>query len=55
MEGRLVMPLGKSRAFQELIVLTKTENGVKKRVVEMVAFVPMTGEVRNIGKDSFPD
>ena len=55
MEGRLVMPLGKSRAPQELIALTKTENGLKKRVVEIVAFVPMTGEVRNIGKDSFLD
>ena len=55
MEGHLVMPLGKSRAPQELIALTKTENGLKKRVVEIVAFVPMTGEVRNIGKDSFPD
>ena len=49
MEGRLVMPLGKSRAPQELIALTKTENGLKKRVVEIVAFVPMTGEVRNNG------
>ena len=55
MEGRLVMPLGKSRAPQELIALTKTKNGLKKRVVEIVAFVPMTGEVRNIGKDSFLD
>ena len=55
MEGRLVMPLGKSRAPQELIALTKTKNGLKKRVVEIVAFVPMTGEVRNIGKDSFSD
>ena len=55
MEGRLVMPFGKNHAPQELIALTKTENGLKKRVVEIVAFVPMTGEVRNIGKDSFPD
>ena len=54
-EGRLVMPLGKSHAPQELIALTKTKNGLKKRVVEIVAFVPMTGEVRNIGKDSFLD
>ena len=53
--GRLVMPLGKNHAPQELIALTKTENGLKKRVVEIVAFVPMTGEVRNIGKDSFLD
>ena len=43
------MPLGKSRAPQELIALTKTENGLKKRVVEIVSFVPMTGEVRNNG------
>jgi hypothetical protein len=49
------MPLGKSNAPQELIALTKTKNGLKKRVVEIVAFVPMTGEVRNIGKDSFSD
>ena len=49
MEGLLVMPLGKSRAPQELIALTKTENGLKKRVVEIVSFVPMTGEVRNNG------
>jgi len=47
--GRLVMPLGKNHAPQELIALTKTENGLKKRVVEIVAFVPMTGEVRNSG------
>ena len=43
------MPLGKNHAPQELIVLTKTESGLKKRVVEIVAFVPMTGEVRNSG------
>ena len=54
-EGRLVMPLGKNHAPQKLIVLTKTKNGLRKRVVTNVAFVPMTGEVRNIGKDSFPD
>ena len=28
-EGRLVMPLGKSRAPQDLIVLTKTKNGLR--------------------------
>ena len=49
--GRLVMPLGRSRAPQELILLTKTENGLRKRVVTNVAFVPMTGEVRNVGDD----
>ena len=49
--GRLVMPLGRSRAPQELILLTKTENGLRKRVVTNVAFVPMTGEVRNMEND----
>ncbi len=49
--GRLVMPLGKSRALQELITLTKTENGLRKRVVTNVAFVPMTGEVRSMRND----
>jgi len=49
--GRLVMPLGRSRAPQELIALTKTENGLKKRVVTNVAFVPMTGEVRDVEND----
>ncbi len=51
--GRLVMPLGKTRTSQELIVLTKTENGLDKRFVTRVVFVPMTGEVRNPkGEDS---
>ncbi|SVE16835.1 uncharacterized protein METZ01_LOCUS469689, partial [marine metagenome] len=34
-----------------LILLTKTENGLRKRVVTNVAFVPMTGEVRNMEND----
>tara|TARA_B100001964_G_scaffold60132_1_gene68200 strand:- start:7200 stop:7829 length:630 start_codon:yes stop_codon:yes gene_type:complete len=51
--GRLVMPLGETRTSQELIVLTKTENGLDKRFVTRVVFVPMTGEVRNPkGEDS---
>ena len=45
------MPLGRSRAPQELILLTKTENSLRKRVVTNVAFVPMTGEVRNMEND----
>jgi hypothetical protein len=49
------MPLGKNHAPQKLIVLTKTKNGLRKRVVTNVAFVPMTGDVRNKGNDFIPD
>jgi len=44
--GRLVMPLGSSPFAQELVVLTKKENGVEREVIAGVAFVPMTGEIR---------
>ena len=54
-EGRLVMPLGKNHAPQKLIVVTKTKNGLRERVVTNVAFVPMTGEVRNMGNDFIHD
>ena len=54
-EGRLVMPLGKSNLPQKLIVLTKTQNGLRKRVVANVAFVPMTGEVGNMRNNFIPD
>ncbi len=37
--GRLVVPVG--RYFQDLMVITKTEDGVKKRRVAAVRFVPM--------------
>ena len=40
--GNLVIPVGD--AWQELIVLTKTEKGVTRRTVTPVRFVPMTGE-----------
>lgn len=45
--GLLVMPLGQTRTSQELVALTKTENGLEKHFVTHVIFVPMTGEVRN--------
>jgi len=41
--GRMVIPVGKY--LQELALITKTEDGIKKRSVAPVAFVPMTGEV----------
>jgi protein-L-isoaspartate(D-aspartate) O-methyltransferase len=40
--GRLVIPVGE--LFQELILVTKTEKGIKKENVIPVRFVPMTGE-----------
>jgi len=40
--GKLVIPVGD--LYQELIVLTKTKDGVKKKSVIPVRFVPMTGE-----------
>ncbi len=45
--GRMVLPLGKTRGSQDLLVLTKQENGsLKERFITAVVFVPMTGEIR---------
>jgi len=41
-EGKLVIPVGD--LFQELILVTKTEKGIKKENIIPVRFVPMTGE-----------
>jgi protein-L-isoaspartate(D-aspartate) O-methyltransferase len=40
--GRLVIPVGE--VFQELMVVIKTETGIKKMNAIPVRFVPMTGE-----------
>jgi protein-L-isoaspartate(D-aspartate) O-methyltransferase len=40
--GRLVIPLG--RQDQDLVLLRKTKDGVKRRTLSPVRFVPMTGE-----------
>ena len=40
--GRLVIPVGDF--YQELVVITKTEKGTKKKSIIPVRFVPMTGE-----------
>jgi len=45
--GRLVIPVG--RYFQDLLVYTKTEDGVEKRNVIPVRFVPMTGQAQEPG------
>lgn len=44
--GRLVIPVGPSGALQKLQVHTRTDTGFEVRDVAPVAFVPMTGEVR---------
>jgi protein-L-isoaspartate(D-aspartate) O-methyltransferase len=45
--GRMVLPLGRSGSPQDLMVLTKQEDGsLKERFITGVVFVPMTGEIR---------
>jgi protein-L-isoaspartate(D-aspartate) O-methyltransferase len=44
MGGRMVLPLG--RLFQELVLVTKTEAGIKRKNLLPVRFVPMTGEAQ---------
>lgn len=42
--GKLCIPVGESRYSQELIILTKTHNGVKKEHICDVVFVPLIGK-----------
>ena len=45
--GRMVLTLGKTGSSQELMVLTKQEDGsLKEKFITAVVFVPMTGEIR---------
>jgi len=44
--GRLVIPIG--RGEQELWLLTRTRDGLKRRALTPVRFVPMTGEATDI-------
>ncbi|MFC1716043.1 protein-L-isoaspartate(D-aspartate) O-methyltransferase [Candidatus Poribacteria bacterium] len=46
--GRMVIPVGDY--YQELKLLTKTENGVEKKSIVPVRFVPMTGEAQRRGE-----
>ncbi|MBM3253328.1 MAG: protein-L-isoaspartate(D-aspartate) O-methyltransferase [Candidatus Omnitrophica bacterium] len=41
--GRMVLPLGD--IYQELVLITKTKEGIIKRNLGAVSFVPMTGEI----------
>jgi protein-L-isoaspartate(D-aspartate) O-methyltransferase len=47
--GKLVIPVGSY--FQDLLVYTKTQNGVVKKNVIPVRFVPMTGQAQAPGKN----
>ena len=42
--GRMVIPVG--NYFQNLLLITKTAEGVERRTILPVRFVPMTGEVQ---------
>jgi protein-L-isoaspartate(D-aspartate) O-methyltransferase len=42
--GRMILPVGES--FQELVLITRDEEGVRRTRLIPVRFVPMTGEVR---------
>ncbi len=48
--GRLVIPVGDS--FQELEVHTRTSAGIERDRVFAVRFVPMTGEIQELGSES---
>lgn len=43
--GRMILPVGEGR--QQLVLIEKSEQGVTRRSVLDVRFVPMTGEARN--------
>ncbi len=43
--GRMILPVGE--AYQELILITRDEEGVHRRRLIGVRFVPMTGEVQD--------
>lgn len=42
--GRMVLPVGE--LFQELVLITKTEDGLEQKSLLPVRFVPMTGEAQ---------
>lgn len=46
--GKMIIPVGDW--FQELVLITKTEQGIEKKNVLPVAFVPMTGEAQKKSK-----
>lgn len=47
--GRMIIPVGEEGGRQELYLLKKTADGLKKTEVLSVRFVPMTGKAQNKG------
>lgn len=45
-DGKLVVPVGDSPSAQELVVITRTEDGFERSPSIPVRFVPMTGEAQ---------
>jgi len=50
MGGRLVAPVGPEGRVQDLVVVERTGEGLRRWTVAPVRFVPMTGEVRKKGR-----
>ena len=48
--GRLVVPVGDAWGAQELVVITRTEDGLVRERSIPVRFVPMTGEAQREGR-----
>jgi protein-L-isoaspartate(D-aspartate) O-methyltransferase len=44
--GRMVLPVDNDSSYQNLILMTKKKDGLNKKFIAGVRFVPMTGEVR---------
>jgi protein-L-isoaspartate(D-aspartate) O-methyltransferase len=49
--GRMVIPVGEQEEWQTLVLLVKTKEGMVKKSVEKVRFVPMTGLAQEKKKD----
>mgnify|MGYP001619206319 CR=1 FL=1 len=47
--GRLIIPLGSTREFQTLTLVTKKDNDLETRFITGVVFVPLTGEAQRRG------
>jgi protein-L-isoaspartate(D-aspartate) O-methyltransferase len=50
--GRMVLPVG--RAFQELLLVTRTEQGIERKFLMGVRFVPMREEPELEGGRALP-
>ena len=44
--GRMVLPLGNRRSYQNLVYISKIKGNIDIRTITEVIFVPMTGKVR---------